>query len=264
MSLIPMHELHVPHARSQLESGSVSGFYFFTAAPQPASLPNLPPQPAAPAILVWEDGWHLPQTAALTGWLLVLISSGGWGDLEGAGRTSPLFGLACLCYTHIACQCQCHNPALPQWLAPSYLLLPGAALFSCVFPRRFWCRYVCPIGGMNGKRLGPVRQPADANCMLSRSSPYMHPPPVQLQVCLPSSAHWSCAARWQCARGSALRTPASRCVRRLCLPPKPVHLPLPSLGSSVPQGSADRPGCPMNEHSNRLKDNQLCALCTAW
>ena len=35
--------------------------------------PRLP----LPAILVWEDGWHLPQTAALTGWLLVMISSGG-------------------------------------------------------------------------------------------------------------------------------------------------------------------------------------------
>ncbi|KAI7846028.1 hypothetical protein COHA_000565 [Chlorella ohadii] len=112
-------------------------------------------------ILVWEDGWHLPQTAALTGWLLVLISS-------------------------------------------------GAALFSCVFPRRFWCRYVCPIGGMNGLF-------AKLSAVELRS---------QAAVCSGECSTYAC------------------------------------LKASTCTGSADKPGCPMNEHSNRLKDNQLCALCT--
>ncbi len=30
------------------------------------------------------------------------------------------------------------------------LITAGAVLFSLIFERRFWCRYMCPIGGMNG------------------------------------------------------------------------------------------------------------------
>lgn len=30
------------------------------------------------------------------------------------------------------------------------LITSGAMIFSAIFERRFWCRYLCPIGGMNG------------------------------------------------------------------------------------------------------------------
>jgi polyferredoxin len=30
------------------------------------------------------------------------------------------------------------------------LITAGAMIFSAIFERRFWCRYLCPIGGMNG------------------------------------------------------------------------------------------------------------------
>jgi transcriptional regulator with AAA-type ATPase domain/NAD-dependent dihydropyrimidine dehydrogenase PreA subunit len=30
------------------------------------------------------------------------------------------------------------------------LITAGATIFSAIFERRFWCRYLCPIGGMNG------------------------------------------------------------------------------------------------------------------
>ena len=30
------------------------------------------------------------------------------------------------------------------------LITAGAMIFSVLFERRFWCRYLCPIGGMNG------------------------------------------------------------------------------------------------------------------
>ncbi|KAL6765626.1 sigma-54 interaction domain family [Haematococcus lacustris] len=53
------------------------------------------------AILVWEQVWDLPNSAWLSGWLLLLITA-------------------------------------------------GAMLFSSLFERRLWCRYLCPIGGMNG------------------------------------------------------------------------------------------------------------------
>ncbi|PNH01184.1 Nif-specific regulatory protein [Tetrabaena socialis] len=53
------------------------------------------------AILVWEEVWDLPNSAALSGWLLIIITA-------------------------------------------------GAVVFSSLFERRLWCRYLCPIGGMTG------------------------------------------------------------------------------------------------------------------
>ncbi|WP_041244963.1 sigma 54-interacting transcriptional regulator [Gloeobacter kilaueensis] len=52
-------------------------------------------------IFLWEELWVLPDTAALSAWLLLLITG-------------------------------------------------GAVVCSAIFERRFWCRYLCPIGGMNG------------------------------------------------------------------------------------------------------------------
>jgi transcriptional regulator with AAA-type ATPase domain/NAD-dependent dihydropyrimidine dehydrogenase PreA subunit len=37
---------------------------------------------------------------------------------------------------------------LSSWLL--LLITGGAVIFSLIFERRFWCRYLCPIGGMNG------------------------------------------------------------------------------------------------------------------
>ena len=52
-------------------------------------------------IFLWEELWHLENTAYLSSCLLILITA-------------------------------------------------GAIIFSVIFERRFWCRYLCPIGGMNG------------------------------------------------------------------------------------------------------------------
>lgn len=52
-------------------------------------------------IFIWEELWHLENTAYLSACLLLLITA-------------------------------------------------GAMIFSALFERRFWCRYLCPIGGMNG------------------------------------------------------------------------------------------------------------------
>ncbi len=52
-------------------------------------------------IFLWEELWHLENTAYLSAWLLLLITA-------------------------------------------------GAMICSAIFERRFWCRYLCPIGGMNG------------------------------------------------------------------------------------------------------------------
>jgi transcriptional regulator with AAA-type ATPase domain/NAD-dependent dihydropyrimidine dehydrogenase PreA subunit len=52
-------------------------------------------------IYLWEELWHLENTAYLSACLLLLITA-------------------------------------------------GAMIFSSLFERRFWCRYLCPIGGMNG------------------------------------------------------------------------------------------------------------------
>ena len=44
------------------------------------------------------------------------------------------------------------NLANTAWLSSCLLLLitAGAVIGSLLFEKRFWCRYVCPVGGMNG------------------------------------------------------------------------------------------------------------------
>ena len=41
-----------------------------------------------------------------------------------------------------------NTASLSAWLL--LLITAGAVIFSQIFERRFWCRYLCPIGGMNG------------------------------------------------------------------------------------------------------------------
>lgn len=39
---------------------------------------------------------------------------------------------------------------LSSWLL--LLITAGAVVCSAFFERRLWCRFLCPIGGMNGER----------------------------------------------------------------------------------------------------------------
>ena len=41
-----------------------------------------------------------------------------------------------------------HSAVLSTWLL--LIITAGAVLFSLIYERRLWCRYLCPIGGMNG------------------------------------------------------------------------------------------------------------------
>jgi NAD-dependent dihydropyrimidine dehydrogenase PreA subunit len=41
-----------------------------------------------------------------------------------------------------------HHAALSAWLLLA--ITAGAVIFSLIYERRLWCRYLCPIGGMNG------------------------------------------------------------------------------------------------------------------
>lgn len=41
-----------------------------------------------------------------------------------------------------------HHAALSAWLL--LVITAGAVIFSLIYERRLWCRYLCPIGGMNG------------------------------------------------------------------------------------------------------------------
>ena len=47
-----------------------------------------------------------------------------------------------------ACRHLNDSAYLTGWLLA--LISAGAAVCSALFPRRFWCRHLCPIGGMNG------------------------------------------------------------------------------------------------------------------
>lgn len=72
--------------------------------------------------------WSRPEAEQIGGWflfglfVLILIWEEMW-DLENTAYLS-----ACLLL----------------------LITAGAVIFSLLFERRFWCRYLCPIGGMNG------------------------------------------------------------------------------------------------------------------
>jgi len=68
-------------------------------------------------ILLWEELWDLPNTAALSASLLLLITS-------------------------------------------------GAMLCSLIYERRLWCRYLCPIGAMNGKEEEGGRRKEEGGGML--------------------------------------------------------------------------------------------------
>ncbi|MBE9182348.1 sigma 54-interacting transcriptional regulator [Oculatella sp. LEGE 06141] len=41
-----------------------------------------------------------------------------------------------------------HHAYLSAWLL--LIITAGAVIFSLIYERRLWCRYLCPIGGMNG------------------------------------------------------------------------------------------------------------------
>jgi polyferredoxin/CRP-like cAMP-binding protein len=41
-----------------------------------------------------------------------------------------------------------HHASLSAWLLLT--ITAGAVIFSLIYERRLWCRYLCPIGGMNG------------------------------------------------------------------------------------------------------------------
>ncbi len=41
-----------------------------------------------------------------------------------------------------------HHAVLSAWLL--LIITAGAVIFSLIYERRLWCRYLCPIGGMNG------------------------------------------------------------------------------------------------------------------
>jgi polyferredoxin len=69
------------------------------------------------------------------------------GELD--GWTSPVLATgfaAILLWEELA------NLENTAWVSSSLLLLitAGAVVCSLVFEKRFWCRHLCPVGGMNG------------------------------------------------------------------------------------------------------------------
>jgi len=130
------------------------------------------------AILVWEEGWDLPQNAALSSWLLLLITA-------------------------------------------------GAIVGSFFFEKRVWCRYLCPIGAMNG---------AFAKMAMTEVR-------GKQGVCAASCTTYGCyrgqgePEQWWSDENRA---------------PVPIVV--------APEGLAD-PGCPVGSHPAQLTDNRNCVLC---
>lgn len=81
--------------------------------------------------------WLVPRS--LRGWPRQQAETwGGWF----------LFGLFCLIYLWEELWDLPNTAYLSSWLL--LLITGGAVICSLIFERRFWCRYLCPIGGMNG------------------------------------------------------------------------------------------------------------------
>ena len=68
------------------------------------------------AILVWEEVWDLPHTAALSGWLLILITAG-------------------------AVVCRCVQGKCGDVVNTSVHIYSPLAPLSAIFERRYWCRW---------------------------------------------------------------------------------------------------------------------------
>ena len=83
------------------------------------------------AILMWEELWDLPQSGALSAWLLLLITAGVSGPRSILVRCSRFL-------TSPATLCSARAPLSPQ-----------AVIGSVTHEKRIWCRYMCPIGAMN-------------------------------------------------------------------------------------------------------------------
>ena len=69
------------------------------------------------------------------------------GDLDGWGAPALAAGFAAILLWE-----EVWNLEDTAWLSSCLLLLitAGAVISSTVFEKRFWCRYLCPVGGMNG------------------------------------------------------------------------------------------------------------------
>nr|WP_206339064.1 MULTISPECIES: 4Fe-4S binding protein [unclassified Synechococcus] len=69
------------------------------------------------------------------------------GDLDRWGAPALAAGFAAILLWE-----EVWNLEDTAWLSSCLLLLitAGAVISSTVFEKRFWCRYLCPIGGMNG------------------------------------------------------------------------------------------------------------------
>ncbi|AII48143.1 ATPase AAA [Synechococcus sp. KORDI-52] len=69
------------------------------------------------------------------------------GDLDRWGAPALAAGFAAILLWE-----EVWNLENTAWLSSCLLLLitAGAVISSTVFEKRFWCRYLCPVGGMNG------------------------------------------------------------------------------------------------------------------
>ena len=127
---------------------------------------------------------------------------------------------------------------LSSWLL--LIITAGAVICSSIFERRLWCRYLCPIGGMNGlmgklsmtevrARQGVCQ--GERWCgVLVRAPIHTHPHPYADRRCPPAAGE---CTTYHCYKGG---------------PPEP------------PEG-LESEGCPLYSHPAQLTDNRNCVLC---
>ena len=77
-----------------------------------------------------------------------------------------------------------HTPYLSAWLL--LIITAGAMVCSWIFERRLWCRYLCPIGGMNGLFAKLSVTELRAKQGVCHSKPNLHPASPQGTPCTSS------------------------------------------------------------------------------
>lgn len=89
-----------------------------------------------------------------------------------------------------------HHAYLSAWLLLA--IAAGAVIFSLIYERRLWCRYLCPIGGMNGMfaklsmvELRSAQQVCGSQCHTFGCYKGGQPPPVTFADALPTEGQAS-------------------------------------------------------------------------
>eukprot|EP00887_Chlorella_sp_A99_P003164 scaffold9.g3164.t1 len=152
-----------------------------------------------------------------------------------------------------------HTAYLSSWLL--VLITGGAMVCSYFFERRLWCRYLCPIGGMNGlfAKLSMTELRARQGVCSSECNTFhcYKGGPAHSALPPPPGRQQKAAAQPAGGAVAALAAAASP------LPPQAQALGGAALAALKLNEGQETTGCPLYSHPAQLgqTDNKNCTLC---